>query len=309
MTALPRRTLGDTGIDVAVLGYGGMELYGPPRRPELSDAHVGRLLGEVLDLGIDLVDTSIDYGASEELIGRHLSHRRDEFTLATKCGCLVGWRPPEGYAGGEKGGGPHDFGRRNIVAGVEQSLQRLRTDYLDLVQVHASPSADTLREHEVVETLEDLRAQGKIRFIGMSGTLPDLPDHIAMGAFDVFQIPYSVIERQHEDVITDAAKAGAGVVVRGGAGRGTPSGEDTAVQRNPGMARAWERSDLDDVLGDMSPMEFTLRFTVSHPDMSTTIVGTANPEHLAANVEAVAKGPLPDDVYAEVKRRTGPQGQ
>lgn len=303
MATVPRRALGSTGLDVTALGYGGMELRGRPRGRDLSEKEVGRILGAVLDAGINLIDTSIDYEASEERIGRHVGHRRDEYLLATKCGCLVGWERPADYPRGEPGGGPHDFSRSNIVAGVEQSLRRLRTDHLDILQVHASPAEATLREHGVVETLQDLRAQGKVRFIGMSGTLPALTEHIGMGTFDVFQIPYSVVQREHETAISQAAAAGAGIIIRGGAGRGVPSGEDEAARRNPKIVDSWERAGVDDLLDGMSPMEFTLRFTISHPDVATTIVGTANPAHLAANVETASKGPLPQSLYAEAKRR------
>ena len=72
-------------------------------------------------------------------------------------------------------------------------------------------------------TLLALRDEGKVRFIGMSGILPNLPDHIAMGVFEVFQIPYSALQRDHEDLITAAAAAGAGTLIRGGAARGTAS--------------------------------------------------------------------------------------
>jgi aryl-alcohol dehydrogenase-like predicted oxidoreductase len=87
--AISTRTLGRTGAEVTVLGYGAMELRGEPRGPALEDAEAGRLLNAVLDEGITLIDTSIDYGRSEELIGRYLSSRRDEYFLASKCGCLL----------------------------------------------------------------------------------------------------------------------------------------------------------------------------------------------------------------------------
>ena len=303
MADLPRRTLGRTGLAVTALGYGAMELRGKPRGRDLTEDHVGRLLGAVLDAGVTLIDTSIDYGLSEERIGRHLSHRRDEYVLATKCGCLVGWEPDSEHVTGFRGGGPHDFSRDNLVAGVEQSLRRLRTDHLDVVQVHASPDVRTLRAEQVVETLQGLQAQGKVRFIGMSGVLPELTDQIAMGAFDVFQVPYSAVDRTHEEAISSAAAAGAGVIVRGGAARGAPSGDERAAQRNPELATTWHRAGLEDLLDGMSPMEFTVRFTLSHPDMTSTIVGTVNPEHLAGNVAAAAKGPLPDDLYTQAKER------
>src|SRR5437764_578241 len=106
-----------------------MELRGAPRGPEVSDEDAERILNAVLDSGINFIDTSPDYGRSEELIGRFISHRRDEYILASKCGCLVGAPPP---GAGDRPA--HIFTPENIRAGVEQSLRRLKTDHLDLVQ-------------------------------------------------------------------------------------------------------------------------------------------------------------------------------
>src|SRR6202166_802721 len=145
--AITTRTLGRTGADVTILSYGAMELRGRPRGPEIADEDAGRLLNAVLDSGINLIDTSPDYGRSEELIGSYLGHRRDEFFLASKCGCpieLPADTPPP-Y--------PHDYSPANVRAAVERSLRRLRTDRLDLVQVHMSPSRATLEENRTVETL------------------------------------------------------------------------------------------------------------------------------------------------------------
>src|SRR5437870_11853056 len=103
--------------------------------------------------------------------------------------------------------GEHVHTAENIRAGVEQSLRRMRTDHLDLVQFHVSPSRETLEENDSVAELLDLQREGKVRFLGMSGTLPHLTDHIAMGVFDAFQIPYSAVEPEHETVISDAAQA------------------------------------------------------------------------------------------------------
>jgi len=143
----------------------------------------------------------------------------------------------------------------------------------------------------------DLKRQGKVRFIGMSSTLPNLAGHVKMGVFDVFQIPYSALQREHERIISEASKAGAGIVIRGGVARGGPGKEQGDFWE------AWQKAGVDDLLGGMTRMEFIFRFTISHPDMDTTIVGTINPEHLRDNLNALAKGPLPPDVYAEAKRR------
>jgi aryl-alcohol dehydrogenase-like predicted oxidoreductase len=296
------RKLGRTGADVTILGYGAMELRGQPRGPAVADDDAGRLLNAVLDAGINLIDTSVDYGRSEELIGRYVGHRRDEYFLASKCGCPLQAPPgtPPPY--------PHDYSPANVRADVEQSLRRLGTDRLDLVQVHMSPSRAQLDADDTVSTLQVLQDAGKVRFIGMSGTLPNLPDHIAMGVFDVFQIPYSAIQREHEDLITEASAAGAGTLIRGGVARGAPAGDKNWRQGPLGLAEGvgrlrWEGSELGSALNGMSPMEFMLRFTVSHPGLSTTIVGTANVDHLRANVAAAENGPLPADVYEQARER------
>ena len=304
--AIMTRTLGRTGADVTILGYGAMELRGGPRGPEVGDEDAGRLLNAVLDGGINLIDTSPDYGGSEELIGRHIGHRRDEFFLASKCGCPIELptNVPPPY--------PHDYSPANVRADVEQSLRRLRTDRLDLVQVHMSPSKATLEENHTVETLTALQDQGKIRFIGMSGILPNLPEHIAMNVFDVFQIPYSAVQRDHEDLIT-AAAAGAGTLIRGGAARGAASEDKNwrtgPLSQQPGVGqRNWASSGIEDLIKDagLTNMEFMLRFTLSHPGLSSTIVGTANPAHLAANIATAERGPLPEDLYEEAKKRLQP---
>jgi aryl-alcohol dehydrogenase-like predicted oxidoreductase len=304
MSDLPTSTLGRTGVTVTKLGYGAMELRGPGgfgSSRQLDDDHVERLLNGVLDAGINMIDTSPDYGGSEEHIGRCISHRRDEYFLASKCGCAVG----EAAAGG--GFREHTFTRENIRAGVEQSLRRMRTDHLDLVQFHVSPTREVLEENDAVAELEALRDEGKVRFLGMSGTLPNLVDHIAMGVFDAFQIPYSAVERDHEQAISDAASAGAGTIIRGGVARGLPEpSPNLPDQYRAAMEARRERFanvDISDLVGDGTPMELMLRFTISHPDLHTTIVGTSNPDHLAANVAAAAKGPLPADVYEEARRR------
>jgi aryl-alcohol dehydrogenase-like predicted oxidoreductase len=308
MSELPTATLGRTSLEVTKLGYGAMELRGGGgrRARAVDDETAGQVLNAVLDAGINFIDTSPDYGLSEERIGKHIAHRRDEYFLASKCGCPVKQPPP---APGERP--PHIFTRENVRAGVEQSLTRMKTDHLDLVQFHASPARSVLEENHSVDELLELQREGKIRFLGMSGTLPNLPDHIAMGVFDAFQIPYSALEREHETLISEAAKAGSGTIIRGGVARGMPAAEDVDLSGLPERfremyeqrRRRWEGANLDDLMEGMSAMEFMLRFTISHPDMSTTIVGTANPAHLEDNLQAARKGPLPDDVYQEALRR------
>lgn len=307
MNALPTRRLGRTEIRVTVLGYGALELRGAPHMPQKESSRSGWpwqppyatpkqaqiMLNEVLDSGINFIDTSIDYGYSEVFIGDYISHRRNEYYLATKCGCMVGAPPSESNYQS------HIFTRENIVKGVEQSLGRLRTDYIDILQFHAGPSRRTLEQHHALETVLDLKRDGKIRFIGMSSTLPNLLEHIDMDVFDIFQIPYSAFEREHEEVITKAAGMDAGTVIRGGVSRGGPA---KGVGMNWDL---WQKVKLDSILEGMTRAEFVLRFTITHPDLHTTIVGTGNQAHLRENLNALQKGPLPSDIYAEAKKLLG----
>lgn len=185
----------------------------------------------------------------------------------------------------------------------------LITDRLDLVQVHMSPTRTRMESDGTIEELEKLRAEGKVQFTGMSGILPNLPDHIAMGVFDVFQVPYSAVQGEHEPYITQAAQAGAGILIRGGAARGTASAEKSwSVEPLSGTGAPardlWQRAGLDEILpGDMSRHEFLLRFTLSHPALSSAVVGTTSLAHFKSNVEIAARGPLPTELYDQAKRR------
>src|SRR5471032_1686801 len=115
MADIPRRQLGQTDMLVTSLAYGAMELRGGERWPDISDEQAERVLNAVLDAGINFIDTSIDYGLSEERIGRFISHRRDEYFLASKCGCVVGAPRQSG----------HVHTAANVRLGVENSLRLL----------------------------------------------------------------------------------------------------------------------------------------------------------------------------------------
>lgn len=294
MPDLPKHLLGQTGLEVTSLGYGAMELRA------LDEASAGAILNAVLDAGINFIDTSIDYGHSEELIGRCISSRRSDYFLASKCGCVPGGS-----------GGDHVHTAANIRAGVENSLRLLKTDHLDLVQFHRSLTEAEFNEHGALREVLKLRDEGKVRFVGVSGTLPHMSEQVDMGVFDAFQVPYSALQREHEAVIAKASAAGAGIIVRGGVARGAPSDWERQyyMLRTETMKDRWDEARLDELLSDgMTRMEFMLRFTLSNSDLDTTIVGTKSVEHLAGNVAAALAGSLPADVLAEAKRRLAAAG-
>ncbi|HEX3814209.1 MAG TPA: aldo/keto reductase [Mycobacteriales bacterium] len=294
-TAIPADTLGRTGLKVTKLGYGAMEVRGSRiwgGRP-IEDGEAETILNAVVDSGITFIDTANDYGRSEEYIGRYLSHRRDDYILATKCGCTVV------HKDADTDDTPHVWTAENLGRGMDESLARMKTDHVDLIQLH-NPGVDEVESGKLVDVLLDLKKQGKARWIGISSTSPHLETYIGWGVFDVFQIPYSALERQHENAISLAHASGAGVIVRGGVARGEPGAGLGDANRWTG----WEKANLDELLTDGETRTgFLLRFTNSHPGMTTNIVGTKNPAHLQENIEAAARGPLTPQAYAEAKRR------
>lgn len=294
-TNLPTATLGRTGLKVTRLGYGAMEIRGSRiwgGRP-VTEVQAKTILNAVLDAGINFIDTANDYGRSEEYIGKYIANRRAEYYLATKCGCSVVRRDEN------TDDTPHVWTRENLLRGLHESLQRMKTDHVDIMQLHNPPVEET-EKNGLVEVLKDMRQQGKVRFISISTTLPHLPTYLKWGVFDTFQIPYSALERDHENWITQAAEAGIGIIIRGGVARGEPG----VGLGNADRWTCFEQAKLDELLDPgEARTSFLLRYTLAHPHADTIIAGTLYPEHLKQNVQTLLKGPLSPKVYAEAKRR------
>lgn len=292
-------TLGSTGMQVFRLGYGSMGLRGPRTWGVrvVSESDAERMLNEVLDAGINLIDTSPDYGVSEERIGKYISHRRDEFYLATKCGCVYTQRDNHLEL-------DHVWDVDVIRGNLETSLRRLRTDHVDLLQFHGG-DAETLQRNGLIELLEDFRRSGLVRHIGISTSQPNVADLIELDAFEVFQLPYSVLAPEHEPWIERAAARGAGVIVRGGIAQGGP---EAKIQR-PRLNEVWHAARLADFLApSQSPANLILRFTLSNPACHTVIVGTSSHQHLIENLAAARAGPLPRNVVEEIRARVAGLG-
>lgn len=294
-TTLPTATLGRTGLKVTRLSFGAMEIRGPRiwgGRP-LADQSAEAILNAVLDEGINFIDTANDYGRSEEFIGKFIAHRRKEYYLATKCGCTVVRKDDT------TDDTPHVWTRDNLFRGLNESLQRMKTDYVDIMQLH-NPPVDETEKNNLVDALKEMQQQGKVRFISISTTLPHLPTYLDWGVFDTFQIPYSALERDHEEWISRSAQAGIGTIIRGGVARG----EAGIGLGNEDRWKKFKEAGLDALLGPgESRTAFLLRFTLTHPHVHTTIVGTLYPNHLRENIAAVQRGLLQEDVYEEAKRR------
>ena len=294
MPTIPQRPLGRTDLIVTRLGYGAMEIRGPRiwNGRDVTDAQAQRILEAVLDSGITFVDTANDYGRSESYIGQFLSHRRGEYSLATKVGCNM-------VPAGERDETPHTWTRDHLLWNIDDSLKKLHTDHVELLQLH-NATVEEVERGRLVDALREIKAAGKTRWIGASSVSPHLETFIEWGVFDAFQVPYSALERTHEQLLQNAHDAGAGTIVRGGVARGEP-GDGRGLEDR---WRLWNAAGLDDLLAEgETRTQWMLRFTLSHPAVDTIIVGTLQPEHLVLNLNAVQAGPLPADVYAEAKRR------
>lgn len=295
MSKLPTSILGRTGLEVTRLGFG-TALYRSDK-PHWTEDYASGLYNAVVDSGINIFDTAYDYVFAEEWIGRILGSRYGEFHLATKGGC-TDTRP-------EMNSSEHEWTRDNLFKGIEGSLRRLGRDSVDVLQLH-NPTVDECESGGLAGAMSDMKAQGLVKWIGVSSTVPHLPRFLEWGVFDVMQIPYSALEREHEDWITRAAVEGVGIIIRGGVAQGE-------VGVGGGSEEQWQKFEnaaLDELLQEgESRSAFVLRYTLTHPDVHTIIVGTTSREHLEENLEAVLSGPLPDSVYAEAKTRLDSVGE
>jgi aryl-alcohol dehydrogenase-like predicted oxidoreductase len=300
-----KRRMGRTDLVVGRLGYGAMELAGPPRARAISEADAIRFIHAAIDRGVTYFDTSIDYGLSERVLGKALEGRRDEIVLASKCACQVSLEDPSEH------GETHTYTGENVIAGVEQSLRRLKTDRLDVVQIHGNPTRKELEDGGVMDALADLKRRGAIRWAGISSRLPLLAEFVDVEGLDVVQVPYSALQRTNEEVIAALARAGKAVVARGVTGRGAP-GKNWAT-RPIGTAdgevhRLWEAAALDDLLDGMSRIEFMIRFVLANEKIDVALVATTDVAHLASDIDYANKGPLDPTRVAEARRRLDAAG-
>jgi len=268
------RAFGQQGFSVSILGYGA----GHIGDPSLNEAHVGTLLNQVLDLGITLVDTARSYGLSEERIGRHLAHRRDEFVLSTK----VGYGIP----------GLEDWSYDCVSAGINAALKRLRTDHLDIAHLHSCP-LQTLQQGDAIRALHQARDQGKLRVAAYSGENAELQWAIESGQFGGVECSVNLFDQRClEHALPLAQARGIGVIAKRPLANAPwrfanrPGGDYCEEYWLRWQAMALKANDMD-------WQELALRFAVHAPAVSSAIVGTASIDHLLQDKGYADRGPLP----------------
>lgn len=285
---MEKRQLGKTDMNVTVLGYGGAEVG---FQNESVDT-VTRLLNAALDAGLNAIDTAECYNASEELIGKAVSHRRSEYYLFTKCGHASGIDLP-------------DWDPKLLEQSIDRSLVRLRTDHVDLLQLHTC-SEEKLRQGDVIAAVQKARDAGKARYIGYSGDSMAARYAVECGAFDTLQTSVSIADQESIDLTVPLAlERQVGVIVkRPIANACWRSG---GRPENRYLHLYWDRLqelDYDFLRGDLNEsISIALRFTLSVPGVHTAIVGTANPDRWQKNADLARQGPLPVEQFEAVRAR------
>lgn len=276
---MKKRAFGQTGLWVTVLGFGAMHL----NDERTSEDYAERLLNEVLDAGINLIDTARGYGLSEDRIGRHIAHRRSEYVLSTKVGYAI-----PGFT---------DWTYDCIVAGVEAACQRMNTDVIDIVHLHSCP-LKTLEHGEVVRALEDCQASGKLRVAAYSGDNADLRWAVDSGRFGSVQTSVSVFDQTNlKQHVPHAQLRGLGVIAKRPLAGAVWRFMDRPV--DAAECAYWDRFHAMGI--DTKGLEWdelALRFSAFAPGVTSAIVGTSKSENFHRNLDIVKRGPLDEATQA-----------
>ncbi len=282
---LEKKDFGNTGLKVTPIGFGAGHIGGN----KLSENEISNLLNTALDLGINLIDTARGYGLSEERIGKHISNRRKEFVLSTKVGYGIQ--------------GCNDWTYDCIIAGVEQALKLMKTDYIDIVHLHSCPIG-TLQYGEVINALLKTVEEGKVRIAAYSGENYELDFSISSGKFRSIETSVNITEQYHIDNLLQEAKSkGMGIIVK----RPIANVPWRFEQQPYGDYSEqywlrWKKMNLDLGIKSIDKLnEIALRFVVFTDVVDCAIVGTSNINHLKENIKMIEKGPLPKDIYYKIR--------
>lgn len=260
-----KRMLGNTGISVSSVAFGcagigtqyGIKVNG--KAGVQDEAAAIRLLHHALDRGITLFDTAPAYGESESILGRAFSGLRDQVVIATKpARLLVDGKAPDGL-------------EKRLSESVEASLRALKTDHIDLLQVH-DPEPEVYCD-AVLGALEKLRESGKVRCLGASTYGEDAPRRaIETGVFQVLQVAYNLVEQRVEGIIDLAAAAGMGVMVRSALMKGILTDKRFALPPPLSPLVRHIEGYLPYAKGSSLP-DLALRFVLANEKVSTVLIG------------------------------------
>lgn len=286
---MEKRQFGKTDMQVSVLGFGGSEIGYEGATP----ATVEELLNRALDAGLNVVDTAECYEGSEELIGAAISHRRSDYYVFTKCG------HPRGV-------GTEDWSRGSLLESIERSLRRLKTDRLDLIQLHSCSEA-VLRAGEAIAALQTARDRGYARYIGYSGDSVAAKFAVECGAFDALQTSVNIADQEAIELTIPAAhERGLGVIAKRPIANAAWKSGHKPIDSY--QHTYWERLRKLNypfiASGDLErSIAHALRFTLSVPGVHVAIVGTTKPHRWQENARMLAAGRLPESDYNAIRER------
>lgn len=276
-------------MEFSVLGFGGAEIG---YNPNQTQADVNLLLNSALDAGLNVIDTAAAYKTSETMIGEAVSQRRNEYYLLTKCGALDAFTRS-------------DWTKDGILETIRQSLKNLKTDYLDIAQLH-SCSAEILRQGEAIEGLQEAKRLGYTRYIGYSGDNEDAKLAVELNVFDSLQTSVSIADQTPvEGNIPAAVEKGMGVIAKRPIANAV--WRHAAKPADSYHHEYWERIqklNYEFLNGSLADATATaLRFTMTIPGVDTMIVGTTRPNRWQENAQYVAEGNLSDEEFEAIRKR------
>ena len=286
---MEKRRLGKTDMDVSVLGFGGSEIGYEHAPPET----VAELLISALDAGLNVIDTAECYYNSEELIGQAVSNRRKEFYLFTKCG------HPHGF--GERA----DWSKDSVLESIQRSLRRLKTDKIDLVQLHSCSDTE-LRKGEAIDALQTARERGYTRYIGYSGDSHAARFAVETGAFDTLQTSINIADQEAIDLTLPLAREKQmGVIAkRPIANAAWKTGHRPIDSYHHEYWERLRKLNYHFLHGDLEKsISIALRFTLRIPGVHTAIVGTKKPERWEQNAKLLEEGPLEEEMFRKIRER------
>lgn len=291
---MERRVLGATGLSVSVLGFGSA----PIGFQKIERERAGRVVNQLLDAGVNLLDTAAGYPGSEEALGETVGHRRDEFVLVSKCGQAFEELPGETWSA------------EVITATIDRSLQRLRTDHLDVMLLHGC-DREVLERGEAVGALVAAREAGKIRFAGYSGDNDNALYALTLPDIAVLETSVNVVDQANLAAVLPAAVARpVGVIAKRPLANSAWRGADNLPGFYSDYGRTYsERFEAMGVaLADLGLgteatwAEAALRFTLSQSGVTCAIVGTTNPDNARLNVAHASQPALPEAADALLKQ-------
>jgi len=289
--------LGRTGLLISRIGLGTAEIgfaYGIGKRELPSETEAIDFLKQAVNLGITFFDTANYYSLAEERIGKSGILKNTKVVVETKCAQFL-----------EKGEYlPRSELTEKIYSQVEDSLTKLQVETLPIIMLHG-PSKEQIEKGELIEILEKLKQEGKIRLTGVStrGEEPPLTA-IASGFFDVIQVAYSILDqRMATRVLPAAKKASMGIVNRSVLLKGTltPLRKDLPTGLELLKSQAEKVNIIAKSIGIDLPT-LAIRFAISNPNITTTLIGTNKIENLVQAIKAVRVGPLPKEIITQLEK-------